>query len=111
MNGEWKQLGYREPGEVTVGVLGLGEMGLAVAQALHKDGYRVNAWSRSPKALPGIGCFHGDNGLDCVLGGSDVIACLVPLTDETRGLLDEARLGYWPGAPGGGDMFLSSDVT
>lgn len=94
--GVWKMLAPRLPGEVRVGVLGLGEIGRAVAQALAADGYAVSGWSRTPRLLDGINCLFGDEGLAELLAGSDVLACVLPSTPETRGLLNAGRLASLP---------------
>lgn len=94
--GQWKMLAPRTPQQVRVGVLGLGEIGGSVAQALAADGYCVSGWSRSAKTVPGIRCHHGADGLATLLSGSDVLACVLPSTPETRGLLDHARLAALP---------------
>lgn len=71
-----------------VGVLGLGSMGSAVAQDLAGAGYAVRGWSRSPKTLAGVDCYHGDRGLQDCLAGLDLLINLLPLTTATAGLLD-----------------------
>ncbi|MEQ6291375.1 glyoxylate/hydroxypyruvate reductase A [Vogesella sp. GCM10023246] len=96
MAGVWKMLAPRLPGEVRVGVLGLGEIGRAVAQALAADGYQVSGWSRTPRQVPGVDCLFGDEGLDELLAGSDVLACVLPSTSETQGLLNASRLAALP---------------
>jgi glyoxylate/hydroxypyruvate reductase A len=72
-----------------VGIAGLGTLGTACARALHEMGYRVRGWSRTPKRdLPaGIEAFHGEAGRDEFLSGCDTLVCLLPLTDETNGIL------------------------
>lgn len=94
--GVWKMLPPRLPHEVRVGVLGLGEIGLTVARGLLADGYRVQGWSRSPRELPDLSCHHGSAGLAALLADSDVLACVLPSTPETCGLLDAARLAMLP---------------
>ncbi|BBF87651.1 D-3-phosphoglycerate dehydrogenase [Aquitalea magnusonii] len=71
-----------------VGVLGLGSMGSAVAQDLAGAGYAVRGWSRSPKTLAGVDCYHGDSGLPHCLAGLDLLINLLPLTAATERLLD-----------------------
>ncbi|KMO31673.1 2-hydroxyacid dehydrogenase [Methylobacterium variabile] len=98
--GTWRQLAYRPPAETHVGLLGFGALGTAAAERLTQAGFRVAAWSRSPKALPpGVAGFSGADGLPSLLAQSDIVVCLLPLTGETRGLLDAARLAATkPGA-------------
>ena len=86
----WFKLRYRPASEVTVGVLGLGELGRAAAERLVANGFRVRGWSHSPKDIPGVESDIGEGGLSAVLAEADILVCLLPLTDETRGLLDGA---------------------
>lgn len=94
--GVWKMLAPRLPGEVRVGVLGMGEIGGAVARALAADGYAVSGWSRTPRLLAGVNCLYGDEGLAELLATSDVLACVLPSTPETQGLLNAVRLATLP---------------
>jgi glyoxylate/hydroxypyruvate reductase A len=86
--GNWQQLPYRRPDSVTVGLLGLGALGAAAAVRLRDAGFKVAGWSSSPKQLADVETYAGADGLDEVLARSDILACLLPLTDETSGLLD-----------------------
>ncbi|SFB34231.1 glyoxylate/hydroxypyruvate reductase A [Rhizobium sp. NFR07] len=92
----WEQLTYRRPQDITVGVLGLGALGAASAAALKGAGFNVIGWSRAAKSVDGVETFHGENGLEQLLGRSEILVCLLPLTGETRGLLDSARLALLP---------------
>ena len=95
----WRQLPYRKPSDITVGLLGLGALGSASARRLTEAGFRVVGWSRSPKELSSVETFSGEPGLTALLGASDVVVCLVPLTSETRGLLNAGRFALMkPGA-------------
>ena len=86
--GVWRQHAYRKPSSVTVGLVGLGALGTAAAGQLLGAGFRVVGWSRSPKLDIGVETFHGADGLHAMLGTCDILVCLVPLTPETRGLID-----------------------
>jgi glyoxylate/hydroxypyruvate reductase A len=79
-----------------IGILGLGVLGSAVATALSQFGFPVYGWSRSPKALDGIESRAGAGELDFVLARAQILICLLPSTDETRGLLDRQRLSQLP---------------
>jgi len=78
-------------GDVRVGILGLGELGLDAARKLQTIGFDVAGWSRSAKSVPGLVAYHGDPGLGALLARTDILVSLLPLTPETRGLLN-ARL-------------------
>lgn len=84
------------PRERPIGVLGLGELGLACARALAGLGFPVAGWSRSPKAEPGIACHHGADGLEAVLRQSEILVLLLPSTGDTENLLDAGRLALLP---------------
>ncbi|MCZ7449431.1 glyoxylate/hydroxypyruvate reductase A [Agrobacterium rhizogenes] len=88
----WQELDYRHPGEMTIGLLGLGALGTAAAERLTQAGFNVAGWSRSEKAIAGVETLKGEDGLRALLEKSDILVCLVPLTDATRGLLDAGRL-------------------
>ncbi len=77
--------------EVRVGILGLGELGLDAARKLSIIGFEVAGWSRREKQEQGVRVFHGADGLDAMLARTDILVALLPLTDETRGILN-ARL-------------------
>ncbi|MBO6573509.1 MAG: glyoxylate/hydroxypyruvate reductase A [Balneola sp.] len=70
-----------------VGILGLGEMGLSIAELLILNGYKVNGWSRSKKDVEGITSFS-ENELGDFLNSSNILICALPLTDNTHGILD-----------------------
>lgn len=96
---EWTPLDYRHPRNVTVGLLGLGELGKAAADRLKGAGFNVIGWSRSPKTLDGVETVSGEGGFEHIMGMSDILVCLMPLTAETRGMLDARRLAQMkPGA-------------
>ena len=82
-----------------VAVLGLGALGTACAQALAALNFDVSGWSRGPKSIAGIACYHGDKGLRAILGQADIVVTLLPRTPDTENLLNAERLGWLkPGA-------------
>ena len=93
---EWRYIHPPSLSATKVGILGLGELGGAAAQALAHLGLDVRGWSRSPKTLPGVSCVHGLDTLDAFLNACDIVVVMLPLTPETRGLLTEARLRQMP---------------
>jgi glyoxylate/hydroxypyruvate reductase len=76
--------------------MGLGNLGGAAATMLARFGFQVSGWSRRPKALPGIECFHGPDQLPRFLGALDTLVCLLPLTPATENLIDAALLAQLP---------------
>ncbi len=92
--GEWAFRKPRRREDFTVGVMGLGVLGSRVAQALRGFDFPVNGWSRSPKALNGVKTFHGmGEGLHAFLAASQVLVNLLPLTPDTRDILNRDTLG------------------
>ena len=75
------------------------EIAAVAAQALQQFEFPVNGWSRSPKALPGVRAFTGQEELPAFLSASQVLVNLLPLTPQTRDLLNRRTLGLLrPGA-------------
>ena len=73
---------------ISVGIMGLGTLGSDAAQALRRLGFRVSGWSRSPKQIDGIECFRGEAQLEAFLQRTDILVCLLPLTPDTRHILN-----------------------
>ena len=80
----------------TIGVLGLGAIGAHIAQAARLFGYPVRGWSRTPRLLQGVECFAGAARLADFLAGTQILVNALPLTEETRNLLDRRRLSQLP---------------
>jgi glyoxylate/hydroxypyruvate reductase A len=74
--------------DLRVGVMGLGVLGRDAAEVLARIGFDVAGWSAKPKAIPGIACFAGAAQLGAFLARTDVLVCLLPLTAQTRSILD-----------------------
>ena len=89
----WQPLDYMRPQDKTVSLLGLGALGETAAKRLLASGFKVQGWSRTLRAMDGVAGFAGEGGLSRMLASTDILVCLLPLTAETRGLLNDAALG------------------
>ena len=86
----WQIDGYlgRDLAGATLGLVGLGAIGQAVAARAQAFGLRVLGWSRSGRTVPGVE--HAS--LDRVLADSDFVSLHLASTPETRGLIDASAL-------------------
>jgi glyoxylate/hydroxypyruvate reductase A len=84
----WAPRFQRSASAISVGIMGLGTLGSEAAAALRYLGFRVSGWSRTPKQIEGVACFHGKPQLDGFLQQTDILVCLLPLTPETRHILN-----------------------
>lgn len=84
----WKTREFIWADQRRIGILGLGQLGATVAEALLPFGFELHGWSRRPKDLQGVSTHHGVDGLDRMLQQTDILICLLPLTDATRGILN-----------------------
>ncbi|WP_445620120.1 2-hydroxyacid dehydrogenase [Kushneria sp. Sum13] len=103
-------------GRRRIGVLGLGQLGGAIARHLKGYGFQVSGWARTPRNLPGITTHAGAETLDAFLSECDILICVLPLTRDTRGVLDYALFERLPqGASlinmGRGDHLVEADLT
>jgi glyoxylate/hydroxypyruvate reductase A len=87
---QWLDLDPVAPGAITVAILGLGTLGVDAGTRLAALGFKVRGWSRSRKEIDGISSFSGEDGLKQCLAGANILVCLLPLTDDTRGILSIA---------------------
>ncbi len=93
---EWARHPVRTAVRCRVGVMGLGAVGQAIARAFLPLGYAVGGWSRTPREVPGVATFAGNDELPQFLSQADILVCALPLTDETRGLLNHHTLAQLP---------------
>lgn len=93
---DWRFLKPNTRADFSIGVLGLGVLGQRIIQALQHFDFPVNGWSRNQKNLPGVQCFAGRENLPAFMQASKVLVCILPLTEDTKGLLNCENLSHLP---------------
>jgi glyoxylate/hydroxypyruvate reductase A len=88
----WHEPTQRTTGDISVGIMGLGALGVAAAQALMGLGFSVSGWSRREKNVPGVHSFAGEHGLVPFLNATDILVVLLPLTPATAGIVNYGLL-------------------
>src|SRR5262245_11530456 len=88
----WRYVPEPAAHQVRVGIMGLGIMGKACAQALSALGFPLAGWSRTQRQTAGMACYAGRDALPAFLARTDILVCVLPLTPDTRGILDRALI-------------------
>ncbi len=96
INSIWNPLGYRRIADFRVGILGLGTLGQALAKDLVTFGFQTQGWSNSKKSLPHVNSFVGQQELDAFLATTEILVCLLPLTPQTKGILNKTLFKKLP---------------
>lgn len=82
--------------DTRVGILGIGEIGTMVAERLRDHDFQVAGWSRTRKKIDGVESFAGGEELVRFLGRTDILICLLPLTSDTRHILNARTFAQLP---------------
>src|SRR3954451_21157796 len=105
----WAPKSQWPAGAISVGIMGLGNLGANAAEALKILGFKVSGWSRLAKNIAGVSCFHGTDGLGPFLKSTNILVCLLPLTDETRHILNKSLLSLLDrGSPLGPPVLINA---
>lgn len=101
--------------ECSVGILGMGSLGSCVAESLYKLNFNVHGWSRTKKVSPKFTCHYGSAGLQKILGLSEILILLLPLTPKTRFILNRKSIEALKDDviimnPGRGELINESDL-
>jgi glyoxylate/hydroxypyruvate reductase len=95
--GQWRQRLLAKPSRDTrIGILGLGDIGATIAASLLPFDFQLFGWSRARKSVPGVKSFAGKNELPQFLAQCDYCVCVLPLTDDTRGIMNAALFAQLP---------------
>ncbi len=113
--GRWAPMPAPDPAETRVGILGLGALGGDAARKLAGLGFEVEGWSRAPKTIEGVASCAGHGALAPLLGRCDVVVSLLPLTPETRDILDAGafaamKKGAYLVNPARGGLVVDEDL-
>ena len=116
----WDSFPTHAASELKIGIMGLGVLGQDAATKLAQIGFQVSGWSLSRKTVPGVTSHAGKAELDRFLADTDVLVVLMPLTQETKGMVDKSLIGKLSrkgpfGAPilinvGRGGLHVEADV-
>lgn len=96
----WKVLPQPQTGDRRIGILGLCNLGQAVLDRLEPFSISIAGWSRSERSIDGVRCYSGAAGLKTMLAETDILICLLPLTDGTRGFLNVDIFNAMPNGAG-----------
>jgi glyoxylate/hydroxypyruvate reductase A len=88
----WEELPLPHTALRRVGIMGIGEIGSDIARKLAGLGFPVRGWSRSLREIPGVECYAGERQLPEFLVGLDVLVSVLPLTQETSGIVNTGLL-------------------
>ena len=92
----WDELPAPSTEATRIGILGLGTLGTDAARKLGALGFDVAGWSRRPRQVAGVRGFSGADGLKVMLRQTDYLICLLPLTPQTRGIINAQSLALLP---------------
>src|SRR5262249_36114512 len=92
----WEEREQKNAAERQVGILGFRTLATDGGRKLKVFGFDVAGWSRSTKDVPGLPTYAGSDGLDALLRRSEILVCLLPLTADTRGILNAAAFARLP---------------
>ncbi len=95
-NGDWTPVIPPLARHRAVGILGMGALGQACAEALRDLNFNVSGWSRTPKSVDGITCCYGAEGLETILSTSEILVLLLPQTAATENTLNADTLAQLP---------------
>lgn len=79
-----------------IGVMGLGTQAQQILATLAPLGFALSGWARSARHLPGVKCYAGEEQLPDFLGQCDILLCVLPLTEQTQGILDRQLFAQLP---------------
>ena len=74
--------------DTTVGIMGLGQLGMYAAHRLEAIGFHVNGWANSVKPLRQGRCFVGQSQFASFLASCDIVVNLLPYTPQTFRILN-----------------------
>lgn len=112
---EWIKIPVKAASECKVGIMGLGAIGLATAKTLVAVGFQVAGWVRHLRSIAEFEIFSGRDQLNAFLARTEILVNLLPLTSETRGIINAKFLNALPAGAaiinlGRGDHVVEKDL-
>jgi len=92
----WKPKPYDRIQDHTIGIMGLGTLGIALAKDLIRIGFKTTGWANSAKPASSIPVFIGEKQKTEFLNQTTILVCLLPLTEATFGILNKDTLSQLP---------------
>ncbi len=80
---------------LTIGILGLGQLGTDLAYKLTSLGFEVHGLSRTKKKIASI-ITYDQNGMEAFLNKVNMLVCMLPATADTLGLINKDLLAHLP---------------
>lgn len=87
--GQWLPRPYRRIEDTRVGIMGMGALGMQLASDLLSLNFQVVGWASSEKDITEVPVYVGESQKNDFLSRADILVCLLPLTEETRGILNK----------------------
>ena len=84
----WERYPIGEAADVHIGVLGLGSIGVRIAETLVGFEFKVSGWARGPHQIAGVDCHYGPDALAPLLANLDYVVCVLQCRALRR---DEGR--------------------
>ncbi|AZE99335.1 D-3-phosphoglycerate dehydrogenase [Pseudomonas orientalis] len=79
-----------------VGVMGLGAQARQILATLAPLGFALSGWARSAHQVAGVDCYAGEAQLPAFLSQCDILLCVLPLTEQTQGILNQRLFDQLP---------------
>lgn len=92
----WQPKAYHRISDFTVGIMGLGALGTVLANDLVRFGFKTQGWANSKKVINGVTSFNGESEFNSFLATSQILVCLLPLTNDTTGILNATLFKQLP---------------
>lgn len=92
----WRGIPWVPAQRRNVGIMGMGNLGQAIAQQLTSLGFSVSGWGRTPRDLPAIRSYAGTEEFDAFLQTADILLCVLPLTEQTQDILNASTFTRLP---------------
>lgn len=85
---QWVPMTTQPAHKVKIGIMGLGQQGQKVIQRIQPFGFNLRGWSKSQHSIEGVVCYK-ENELETFLSELNILICVLPLTNETKGILNK----------------------